>query len=275
MISPADTDRPPRVGTSMTTCDHIGTAPEAGLGRQSKTMRYILTIACIALSAVAVVWPIHADVSGRARVIDGDTIEVDGTRIRLFGIDAPERGQSCQAEGELWICGRLARLMLEDRISGRSVVCEERDQDRYGRIVAVCRAGGEDLNAWMVSEGWALAYRRYAQDYVDEEADAKASRLGVWRGDFVPPWDWRRGKRLPRAARDTGPAMETNHAIPRAANRGGGCRIKGNISSDGVRIYHVPGGRYYDRTRISTSKGERWFCSEAEARAAGWRRSRQ
>ena len=231
-------------------------------------MRYILTIACIVLSAVAVAWPVHADVSGWVQVIDGDTIEVAGTRIRLFGIDAPERGQGCQDEGELWACGGLARLRLEDRISGHTVVCEERDQDRYGRIVAVCRADGEDLNAWMVSQGWALAYRRYSQAYVDEEADAKAARRGVWRGDFVPPWDWRRGMRLP--------TLETNRATPRAANRGNSrCRIKGNISRDGTRIYHVPGGHYYDRTRIITSKGERCFSSEAEARAAGWRRSRR
>ena len=133
-------------------------------------------------SAVALAWPVHADVSGRARVIDGDAIEVAGTRIRLFGIGAPERGQGCQAGGELWICGGLARLMLEDRISGRTVVCVERDQDCYGRIVAVCRAAGEDLNAWMVSEGWALTCRRYANDYVDEEGDAKAARRGVWPG---------------------------------------------------------------------------------------------
>ena len=141
--------------------------------------------------------------------------------------------------------------------------------------MAVCRYGGEDLNAWMVSQGWALAYRRYAQDYVDEEAGAKAARVGIWRGDFVPPWDWRRGKRLPTAARDSGRAMETNRGTPRVGTRSsGGCRIKGNISRDGTRIYHVPGERYYERTRISTSKGERWSRSEAEARAAGWRRSR-
>ena len=76
------------------------------------------------------------------------------------------------------ICGGLARVRLEERISGRTVVCEERDRDRYGRIVAVCRAGGEDLNAWMVSEGWALAYRRYSEAYVEEEAGAKAAQQG-------------------------------------------------------------------------------------------------
>ena len=247
-------------------------------------MRPVPILIAIALSAAACALPAHAEVSGQARVVDGDSLEIGGARIRLFGIDAPERGQSCRSGGQPWICGGLARLRLEEWISGRAVVCEEKDRDRYGRIVAVCRAGGEDLNAWMVAEGWALAYRRYSEAYADEEARAKAARAGVWRGEFVPPWDWRRGKRLPVATRDTrrdaGQAMPLPR-VPRAASSSGAanrgnCRIKGNISRyGGERIYHVPGGQYYERTRISASKGERWFCSEAEARAAGWRRSRR
>ena len=109
------------------------------------------------------------------------------------------------------------------------------------------------------SQGLALAYRRYSTAYAGQERSAKAARRGLWRGDFVAPWDWRRGKRLA--------------AAPTA--RTGACRIKGNISRSGKRIYHVPGGQYYDRTRIDTSRGERWFCSEAEARAAGWRRAKR
>ena len=146
--------------------------------------------------------------------------------------------------------------------------------------MAVCRADGEDLNAWMVSEGWALAYRRYSEAYVDEEAGAESARAGLWRGEFVPPWDWRGGKRLPAAARDTRRDTGKAEALPRVPRAGsrdsGGCRIKGNVSRyGGERIYHVPGGHYYDQTRIDPSKGERWFCSEAGARAAGWRRSRR
>ena len=101
-----------------------------------------------------------------------------------------------------------------------------------------------------------LAYRRYSLDYVDEETDAQAARHGIWAGEFVKPWEWRRGKRL--AANDNAPDQ---------------CRIKGNISRKGERIYHLPGGKWYDRTRIDPAKGERWFCSEAEARAVGWRKS--
>ena len=201
--------------------------------------------------------------SGRARVVDGDTIEVGRVRIRLHGVDAPESRQSCVAQGRRWACGERATQALAGRIGGRTISCEERDRDRYGRIVAVCRNAGKDVNAWMVSQGWALAYRRYSRDYVGEEASARDARLGMWRGDFVAPWDWRRGERLAGI-----------RPAPKSA-AGAGCRIKGNIGRDGRRIYHVPGGQFYEWTRIDTSRGERWFCTEAEARAAGWRRSRR
>ena len=154
-----------------------------------------------------------ADITGTATVIDGDTIEVAGERIRLHGIDAPETGQTCRAGGKVWRCGREAAFMLADRI-GRSpvwhtdvnFVCEERDQDRYGRIVAVCFAGDEDINRWMVRNGWALAYRRYSTDYVDEESAASGAKAGIWAGEFVLPWEWRQGNRLAKPA--AGPTIE-------------------------------------------------------------------
>ena len=217
--------------------------------------------------------PIQADVAGRARVIDGDTIEVGAVRIRLFGLDAPESAQSCLEGNRRWSCGEQATRALVGRIDGRSVACEERDQDRYGRIVAVCHHGGQDVNAWLVHEGWAIAYRRYSSAYAGEEASAKAAKRGMWRGEFVPPWDWRRGDRLKSVSR--GVRVKATRDAPRVAARGrGNCNIKGNIShNSGKRIYHMPGDRDYERTRISTSRGERYFCSEAEARAAGWRRA--
>ncbi len=198
-------------------------------------------------------------IAGQAAVIDGDTLEVAGTRIRLHGIDAPEGSQTCLRDAAEWRCGHQASLALIDHIGDRPVICTPRDLDRYGRVVAVCTAEGKDLNAWMVSEGWALAYRFYATDYVPDEQAAETAKRGIWQGSFVPPWDWRRGTRLAAAQKP----------------RGAACDIKGNISSKGERIYHVPGGMYYDRTRISAGKGERWFCSQAEARSAGWRRSRR
>ena len=201
-------------------------------------------------------------VAGRARVLDGDTLIIGPTRVRLHGIDAPESRQSCVVDGRRWLCGERATRALDQRIGSRTVSCEERDRNRYGRSVAVCRARGEELNAWMVRAGWALAYRRYSRAYVAEESLARAASRGMWRGDFVAPWDWRRGQRLAGAR---GGSVQ-------GADRG--CRLKGNIDRDGTRIYHIPGGQFYDRTRIDTARGERWFCTEAEARGAGWRRSR-
>lgn len=218
--------------------------------------------ACAFFAIVLPSGSVHPDVSGLASVIDGDTIGVGGERIRLHGIDAPESEQLCRAGGTSWPCGRQASHALADRLGGSLVVCEERDRDRYGRIVALCRADGHDLGAWLVSRGWALAYRRYSTDYVAVEEAAKAARRGLWRGEFVPPWDWRSGARLTSLHSD--------------GNRDdGNCRIKGNISRAGELIYHLPGGQYYDRTRIDPARGERWFCTESEARTAGWRRSRR
>src|ERR1700675_2193927 len=92
-----------------------------------------------------------ADLAGRASIIDGDTIEIHGQRIRLFGIDAPESRQTCDADGQTYRCGQQGAFARADRIGHRTVICEPRDTDRYGRIVAICRADGEDLNAWLVS----------------------------------------------------------------------------------------------------------------------------
>ena len=129
---------------------------------------------------------------GTASVIDGDTIEIHGQRIRLHGIDAPESRQECtRTDGTTWRCGQQAALALSDRI-GRSVVrCDARGRDRYGRIISVCLKGTEELNRWMVASGWAVAYRKYALDYVEDEERAHLARVGIWSGTFAMPWDWR------------------------------------------------------------------------------------
>lgn len=89
---------------------------------------------------------------GQASVIDGDTIEIHGARIRLFGIDAPEGGQTCTAQGKAFACGRRAAFALADKIGRQVVECQPKDRDRYGRVVAVCRVGGEDVNGWMAAQ---------------------------------------------------------------------------------------------------------------------------
>jgi endonuclease YncB( thermonuclease family) len=200
-------------------------------------------------------------------VFDGDTLEVQGSRIRLHGIDAPEGDQRCvNASGTAYRCGDRARAALAGRVRGEPVRCERRDRDEHGRIVAVCFLGDENLNAWLVRHGWALAYLRYSRDYVDEERAAREAGLGMWGGSFEKPWEHRRAARL--RARTAQLPAET-------AAGAGGCRIKGNINGQGERIYHVPGQRHYAATQISESRGERYFCSEAQARAAGWRRARE
>ena len=128
------------------------------------------------------------------RVVDADTVDIDGTRWRLFGIDAPEIRQTCRAWGRTWDCGAAATEALMSRAAGLS--CAGSGTDRYGRSIGVCSSGGEDLNAWLVANGWALAYRQYAEDYADEEEEARANGRGIHAGAHVAPWDWRRGARL-------------------------------------------------------------------------------
>ncbi|MBK8209177.1 MAG: thermonuclease family protein [Rhodospirillales bacterium] len=132
-------------------------------------------------------------IAGQARVIDGDTIVVAEVRVRIFGIDAPESRQSCTAgDGHDYFCGRVAASALAEKIAGRPVTCRPRTTDRYGRTVAVCfDAGDEDLGAWMVRAGVAIAYRKYSTVYVDDEDTARRARRGLWAGEFVEPSKWR------------------------------------------------------------------------------------
>ena len=136
-----------------------------------------------------------AELVGRASVIDGDTLEIHGERIRLEGIDALESRQTCARNGAAWRCGQSAALALSDWIGVRPVACAGSGRDRYNRVIARCSVAGDDMQAWLVTNGHALAYRRYSMDYVPHEERAQAVGAGVWSGQFTAPWDWRRGKR--------------------------------------------------------------------------------
>jgi endonuclease YncB( thermonuclease family) len=131
------------------------------------------------------------EIAGRVRVIDGDTIVIRGTHIRLKGIDAPEADQTCtDTDNKAWRCGQAATRVLIARIASRPLKCATAGFDRYRRVLATCALpDGSDVNAWMVQQGWALAY--YSDAYRAQEAEAQAARRGIWAGTFIPPWVWR------------------------------------------------------------------------------------
>lgn len=129
---------------------------------------------------------------GVARVIDGDTLDIGGVRVRLHGVDAFERGQVCDLPTGGWPCGAAATTAMRSRAEGRRLVCEVRDTDRYGRKVSRCEREGVDVARALVEDGLALAYRRYSADYVAAENAARARRAGAWAGSFDRPEQWRR-----------------------------------------------------------------------------------
>jgi endonuclease YncB( thermonuclease family) len=137
----------------------------------------------------------HSPIVGSAWIVDGDSIRIGGISIRLEGIDAPEWDQTCtDADGRTWACGRAATRELKARAAGRTLRCQPKEIDRYGRTIATCLLpDGSDVNAWLVREGWAVAYG-YSRIYVAEEAEAKAAKRGIWRGSFIYPSEWRRQK---------------------------------------------------------------------------------
>ena len=157
-------------------------------------MRHLITLALVMFLPV----PAFADIAGQPRVIDGDTIEVAGQRIRLHGIDAPESRQLCRRDGERWRCGKDATSALKAFLGSRPVSCKERDRDRYRRIVAKCAVDEVDIGEWMVSRGWAVAYYLYSYVYSRAEQRARSVRRGVWGGEFEKPWQWRKQRRKRR-----------------------------------------------------------------------------
>jgi endonuclease YncB( thermonuclease family) len=149
---------------------------------------------------------------GRAKVVDGDTIEIGDRRIHLYGIDAPEFKQTCRLGERTYACGEEAAFALADEIAQATLVCDPVDVNRFGRVIAVCWLGPEDVNARMVSRGWALAHRGASpsreagpsapEAYVAAEDEARLAGRGLWRGEFDPPWEWRAARHRPRTARE-------------------------------------------------------------------------
>lgn len=221
----------------------------------------IIIFLLLAVALLSTSFALADPASGTLRVIDGDTLDVGGTRIRLHGIDAPEAGQTCDTEqGQNWACGAWVSREVRARYQGRTASCTAVDTDRYGRVVARCSVGGQDMAAALVAEGLAFAYRRYTMEYDLIEKQAAAADRGLWGMQVQNPAAFRQQQR----------------AVPAAPQQAAGdCTLKGNINAKGERIYHRPGQEHYDRTGINTARGERWFCSRSEAEAAGWRAARR
>jgi endonuclease YncB( thermonuclease family) len=182
----------------MTKYGNIRRAGKSGTRpRRDRLLVIIIVLACLFALYAFDRWNTKPDavISGKSWVIDGGTISISSTRIRLEGIDAPETDQTCvDANGKNWLCGKIATRELKDYVRGQDLTCKPRAFDRFKRVLAVCfLPDGSDINAWMVQQGWALA-SGFARIYESEEAEAKAAKRGIWAGSFIPPWEWRRNK---------------------------------------------------------------------------------
>jgi len=217
-------------------------------------LNWILRLQIVLLALSPAVFA--ADLSGRViGITDGDTVTLltsdkQQVRIRLAEIDAPESGQPY---------GNKSKQKLSELIFGKDVRVVVQTTDRYGRTVGRPYAGDLDVCEEMVRTGAVWVYRQYVIDksLFDIEIEAREAKRGIWglsEAQNMPPWEWRR----------TG----GQEGAPE------GCNIKGNVNSKGDKIYHVPGMSSYGATKIDESKGERWFCSDEEAQAAGWRAPR-
>lgn len=227
---------------------------------------------------LAITAPASANVlSGPATVIDGDTVDMTGTRIRLLGIDAPESAQNCTRAGQTWACGQEATATLQELLGGQSLECTVQGTDVYNRTLATCRTAVFDLGQEMVRRGMALPSDDAPPDYAEAQNIARQLSYGLWDAEFEHPSAWRAANpRLappPARAEQTmwpaRPAPRRAAAAPRFTSAAS-CAIKGNHSRYGDYIYHLPGQKYYSVTRP-----ERLFCTESEAMAAGFRRSKE
>ena len=196
------------------------------------------------------------DVTGRGRAITGDTLRIDGRLVRLAGIEAPEISQVCRDRRKrAWRCGQSARKALRRILRRSTVVCKDVVQAEGGRLEATCQIGTEDVAAKVVEKGYAFAQGSIFKTYADAEAAARNAKLGVWQGKAQRPADFR--------------AQRWQVASKSAPD---GCPIKGRVVRRS-KVYVLPWALEYRQVRIRSRRGERWFCSEAEATAAGFKPS--
>jgi endonuclease YncB( thermonuclease family) len=234
------------------------------MGTRTHLSTPLIALAAFATSSPATAAPFW----GIGKAIDGDSLTVGDKEVRLHGIDAPEFNQTCKKGGQDWACGSEAYDRLSRLVTGNEVRCTEIGKDQYGRTLGRCTVGGVDVNRTMVTTGFAVAFRRYSMEYISAEESAKAGKRGIWAGTFEMPSDVRHAEEapvaspVPKQGKGGMPKVQSLHSS-------GSCRIKGNHSRRGDWIYHLPGMPYYNAT-----VPERMFCTEEEARAAGFRKSR-
>jgi endonuclease YncB( thermonuclease family) len=239
-------------------------------------MKFLPAILALLLPAIAGA----ADVTGTAKVRDGDTVLIGNGRVRLAGVDAPSVDQLClNTNGERWTCGVAARDELIKHADNKTWTCHVQRTDRRGRQVAHCEVEGEDIQKWMVANGWALSYVRFSHDYDADEKTAREAKAGMWQGAFIAPWDWRvRNKKT--AILGAAKPPDNANAILLASASGSvapspDCTIKGNVNSAGECIYHTPASRWYAQIKMQINKGTRWFCSVDDAERAGCRETKR
>ena len=126
------------------------------------------------------------------KITDGDTIKIDGDKIRFSGIDTPELKQTCDKDGVKILCGLNAKKILVNKIGNNKVTCVREGKDRYKRVLAECFVNNESLSSYLVRSGYAFAYRKYSKKFIPDEEFAKSNKLGMWSMKFDYPWDWRK-----------------------------------------------------------------------------------
>jgi len=197
------------------------------------------------------------EIVGRATAVTGDMLRVGSTLIRLEGIEAPEPGQLClTADRREWLCGRTARQALTGLLGRARVACEV-SGGTAGFSRGTCRVGEINIAAKLVRDGHVFARTGLLSSYGGLENEAREEKIGIWAGEALRPADYRAQK-----------WEEAKQAAPE------GCPIKGNVRG-GRRVYVVPWARNYERVKVIRSRGERWFCSEEEARKAGFQPNEQ
>lgn len=193
-------------------------------------------------------------VEGRATALSGDSLRIGATALKLAGIEAPERDQLCgRPDGRTWRCGGAARDAMARVLRSGAVTCTLTGEVEGGVSLATCNAGRKDVAHELVRNGHVFAVAAIFSGYGSVESEAKAARIGIWFGEALRPADYR--------------AQKWDEAKRQAPD---GCPIKGQVAGQS-RVYVLPWASSYDRVKVREARGERWFCSEAEAQAAGWR----